>query len=262
MNSVVQHDSLWSVIEKVARQENYSNSNMLLLFLLIDTLDIVHEGTKAREHFALFLQNGNQTMKLACLSRLKCVLKEQKNDRTFLEWAFDRLVSQISYDSKVTEMATNILYQNTKKPLNLNIVVKLLVKNPQLVTPLTRLDSARDFIYRIISTSEGFALLKNNSNFISSEFVKFTVFPIRSLHRLVEYLPLRVRFRGRFGYSNHAVVRQDSRPVRRPRELHAASDASEDPAAYTHRVQLLKGRKPSSGVAEAHSMANRSRSVA
>ena len=180
LNSLVQHDSLWAVIEKIARQENYSNSNLLLLWLLIDTIDIAHEGTKAREHFALFLQNGNQTMKLACLSRLKSVLKEQKDERTFIEWAFNMLVSQISFDSKVTEMVTDILYNNTKKPLNLNIVVKHLVSNPQLVPPLTRLDSARSFIYRIISTSDGFALFKNNSNYIASEF-KFFVVRSRSL---------------------------------------------------------------------------------
>lgn len=216
MNTLVPHESLWAVIEKIARQENYNNSNLLLLLLLIDTIDIAHEGTKAREHFALFLQNGNQTMKLACLSRLKSVLKEQKDERNFIEWALPLLVSQISVDFKVTEMVTDILYQNTKKPLNLNIVVKLFVKNPHLVPPLTRLDSARSLIYRIISTNEGFALFKNNSNYLEMEFKDFVVFPSSSFRFLLEqYRQLRYELGGRIGHSNHSAARHDSRPNRR-----------------------------------------------
>ena len=149
-------------------------------------------------------------------SRLKSVLKEQKDERTFIEWALPLLVSQISVDFKVTEMVTDILYQNTKKPLNLNIVVKLFVKNPHLVPPLTRLDSARSLIYRILSTNEGFALFKNNSNYLEMEFKDFVVFPSSSCRFLLDqYRQLRYEFGGRIGHSNHSAARHDSRPNRR-----------------------------------------------
>lgn len=175
MASIVSLDPLWNSIEKVARQDSYPNSNLLLLFVLVDTLDIAHGGSRAREHFTLFLQNGSPWMKIRCLSRLKCVFKEERKKREFVEWAIPLLVSQISYASKVTEMITDILYQNTKISLNLGVVIKALKEMPQAVSVLTRLDSARNFIYRIITTKDGFALFENCANYVTKEFKSFMV---------------------------------------------------------------------------------------
>lgn len=139
-------------------------------------LDIIHDySVLSRETFTTFLKNGNTEMKLLCLSRIKTAFKEMDGDKKFAEWAIGVLVSQINYITCVTEMIVDILYTNTRRQHNIDILVEQLKNCEQAVPMLTRLDMARGLIYRLITTENGFKMFNDCDQYVLREFHYFMV---------------------------------------------------------------------------------------
>lgn len=101
--------------------------------------------------------------------------KEMEGDKKFAAWAIELLVSQINYITRVTEMIVDILYKNTNRPHNLDLLITQLKTHKQAVPMLARLDAARPLIYRLISTEDGFKMFEDNDHYVMREFQDFMV---------------------------------------------------------------------------------------
>ena len=121
-------------------------------------------------------------MKILCLSRIKMAFKEMDGDKKFATWAIELLVSQISYITRVTEMIVDILYTNTKRAVNVDILVNQLKVYKQAVPMLARLDSARLLIYRLISTEAGYTMFEEADHYVMREFQEFMVVQSSEIH--------------------------------------------------------------------------------
>lgn len=183
VKQLIQNTSLFTTIQRLSKQETYPQSNVYVIRTLVMNLDIIHEySSVSRETFVNFLKNGNTEMKLLCLSRIKMAFKEMEGDKKFATWAIELLVSQINYITRVTEMIVDILYTNTKRSVNVDILVNQLKVYKQAVPMLARLDSARLLIYRLISTEAGYDMFEEADHYVMREFQEFMVDLSLQLH--------------------------------------------------------------------------------
>ena len=164
---------LISTMATVSSQEFYYRSNSLLFILFINNIDLREGKSVSRDQFASFLHHSPIMLKLYCLARIKSVFLELPDDREFAKWVIPLLIREISIVATVTDAIVSILYDNTKSPTNLELLVTELAQNKQVVMTLIRLNTAHNLMYRIASTPKGFTLLEDCDHFVYKEFQFF-----------------------------------------------------------------------------------------
>ena len=164
-----------STMTTVTTQESYLRGNSLLFILFINCLDLREGKSVSREQFASLLHHSPVPLKTHCLARIKNEFLEAPDDREFAKWVIPLLIREISIVATITDVIIAILYDNTKSPSNLELLVNELCQNKQVVLTLIRLNTSHYLMYRIASTPKGFALLEDCDQFVFKEFQYFMV---------------------------------------------------------------------------------------
>ena len=160
-----------STMTTVTTQESYLRGNSLLFILFINCLDLREGKSVSREQFASLLHHSPVPLKTHCLARIKNEFLEAPDDREFAKWVIPLLIREISIVATITDVIIAILYDNTKSPSNLELLVNELCQNKQVVLTLIRLNTS----HYLMSTPKGFALLEDCDHFVFKEFQYFMV---------------------------------------------------------------------------------------
>lgn len=157
----------------VQQPASYSH-NIDFLLLFINHIHLASKSnTMERLFFGTLFENGNLDIKRACLIRLQSILCNEMNNEEFITWCLPYLFLCLDACESITILVVTILDDIITLSPFIHLVVLGIAEYSRKLEAVIRLPECEEFLTKIIGTEDGFQVLEECYDYVTTRFDSF-----------------------------------------------------------------------------------------